>query len=108
MYYGILYNLANLEEVKKKKAEIQTNLQIFEDKLQSKYFAGQLLTRCIRELLSFHSSVETGSVKFQSHGATATTTAIDTSTTLHYSLWECLTGATATMTSPQNGLHGYQ
>ena len=58
MYYGIFYNLANPEVVTKKKEEIQTTLQIFEEKLQSKYFAGQFLTRCSEELLSFHSTVE--------------------------------------------------
>ena len=33
------------EVVKKKKEEIQENLQVLEDELQSKYFAGQFLTK---------------------------------------------------------------
>ena len=37
-----------------------------------------------------------------------TATAIGTSNKLHWSLWGCLRAATATMTSSQNGLHGYQ
>ena len=94
LYYAILYNMTNPEVVKKKKEEIRTNLQIFEEKLQSKYFAGESLTRCREELPSFHSSVETGSVKVHSHGATATATAIDTSTRLHYRLWRCSPDAT--------------
>ena len=84
--------MTNPDVVTKKKDEIQTNLQLFEDELHSKYFAGQFLTRCSEELLSFHSTVETGSVKVHSHGATTTVTAIDANNMLH--LYRCSHDAT--------------
>ena len=37
--------MTNPELVNKKKEEIQENLQVFEDELQGKYFAGQFITR---------------------------------------------------------------
>ena len=45
--------------------------------------------------------------KAHSHGATVTTTATSVSSRLHWSLWKCSDGGTATMTLFRNGFKGY-